>query len=416
MLLAAIGFAQAGLAVWQWLELVAVQAGGKAVCSLSETIDCARVWQSDFAHRLHGLTGLPIAGLGLEWALAACGLALWLLRASSKGGDTKPIELSVKAWAALGALSCITFGVASARLGILCPTCLLTYLLTATYAGVAFAMLPKPPLPELASLAGALPRALVLAIPLHLVLLYPASRTPKPSELAASRGLTDEQVMEYFAHLPPMEAQATADARAAWLSARVPDVAAPATRQRYGPADAPVKIVEFTDVLCGHCRALVGTLNQLKGAVPEGRLSIEPRYFPLDGECNPMAGPPKGDGVRCLGAKLQLCLEGTPQYWAVRDALFENQASLNTTARVWEVATEHGANRAALEACIASSTTAEKLANDVAYAMAYNIEGTPLVLVNGRETMGLGPFLLGLAMAKGDAQSKFFSKLPPPAQ
>jgi hypothetical protein len=28
--------------------------------------------------------------------------------------------------------------------------------------------------------------------------------------------------------------------------------------------------------------------------------------------------------------------------------------------------------------------------------------------------MGLGPFLFGLAMGNGDADAKYFSKLPPP--
>jgi len=412
VLLAAISAAQALLAVWQWMELIVVQAGGKPVCSVNETVDCARVWQSDFSHRVHELTGLPIAGLGLEWALAALGLSLWLTHRTLSGADTKPLELGVKVWAALGALSCVTFGVASARLGTVCPSCLLTYLVTFAYAAVAFGMLPAPRWPDTGLLLKALPRALALALPLHVALLYPAARTPKPAKLTAGAGLTDAQVMEYFEHLAPMEAQATADARAAWLKAEVPDFVPPPTRARWGPADAPVKIVEFTDVLCGHCRQLVAMLNKLKEAVPEGHLSIEPRYFPLDGECNSIVGQPKGDGVRCLGAKLQLCLEGRPELWAVRDALFENQATLNVE-KIWELAAEHGVKKADVQACIASPETAEKLAADVAYAMAYNISGTPLVLVNGKETMGLGPFLLGLAMSKGDPHSKYFSKLPP---
>lgn len=413
MLLAAFSAANAGLAVWQWLELLVVQSGGKTVCSLGEKVDCAQVWQSDFASRVHGLTGLPIAGLGLQWSLTAVALSLWLLRLARSGEDSVPLQLTVKAWAALGFLSCITFAVASARMGVVCPTCLVTYALTAAFAGVAFAMLPKASAPDVLPLLKALPRALVIAVPLHLVLLYPASRTPHGTGLGAKQALTEQQVLEYFAHLTPPEAQATADARAAWLEAKVPDYPRPPTRQVWGPPDAPLKLVEFTDVLCGHCRALVAMLNELKGAVPKGSFSIEPRYFPLDGECNPHAGNPKGDGVRCLGAKVQICLEGRSEYWDVRDALFENQQSL-TVEKIWQLAAERGTSRAELEACVKSPATAEKLQADIAWAMAYGIEGTPLVLLNGKEASGMGPFLFGMAMSGGDPNSKYFAKLPAP--
>jgi protein-disulfide isomerase len=254
----------------------------------------------------------------------------------------------------------------------------------------------------------------VLAVPLHLALLYPASRTPKSTGTAMAGGgeLSEQQVLDYFARLTPAEAQATADARAEWLAATVPDFPVPAARQRFGPADAPMKIVEFTDVLCGHCRTLVAMLNELKKATPKGRISIEPRYFPLDGECNPHAGPPRGDGVRCLGAKVQLCLEGHPEYWDVRDALFENQSTLSQE-KIWQLAGEKGGlSRAELEACVKSPATVEKLQTDIAWAMAYGIEGTPLVLVNGKVSSGMGPFLFGMAMSGGDPSSKFFAKLP----
>ena len=414
MLLTAISAANALLAVWQWMELVLVSSGGKAACSINESVDCAQVWQSDFAGRAHALTGLPIAGLGLEWSLVAFALSLWLIHRALSGEATKPLELTVKAWAALGFLSCITFGVASARLGMLCPSCLVTYVITAAYAAVAFVLLPAPRAPDVVPLLKALPRALVLAVPLHLALLYPASRTPKSTGAAISEGraLSEQQVLDYFARLTPAEAQATADARAEWLAGKVPDFPVPATRQRFGPADAPMKIVEFTDVLCGHCRTLVAMLNELKKATPKGRISIEPRYFPLDGECNPHAGPPKGDGVRCLGAKVQLCLEGRPEYWEVRDALFENQSTLSQE-KIWELATGKGISRAELEGCVKSPATVEKLQTDIAWAMAYGIEGTPLVIVNGKESTGMGPFLFGMAMSGGDPSSKFFAKLPP---
>lgn len=415
MALLAISAGSALLAVWQWMELLVVKAGGAATCTFTATVDCAQVWESDFAARVHDLTRLPIAALGLEWALTAFGLSLWLVHRTLAGGDGKALEASLEVWAAIGFLSCITFAVASARLGVLCPSCLLTYALTTGFAAVAFTALPQPAVLDVGPLLRALPRALLLVVPLHLGLLYPASLTPKSTGTGMgthANGPSEEQVLDYFSRLTPPEAQATADARAEWLSAKVPDAPPPPARQRWGPAGAPLEIVEFTDVLCGHCRSLLGLLAQLKKAVPPGRISIEPRYFPLDGECNPHAGKAKGDGIRCLGAKAQICLEGRPEYWAVRDALFEHQASLDTE-KILSLATANGLSRAELERCVTSPATAERLNEDIAWAMANHIDGTPLVLVNGRAAPPVGPFLFGMAMGSGDPNTKYFAKLPP---
>jgi serine/threonine-protein kinase len=397
------------------MELLVVKAGGTATCTFSSNVDCAQVWESDFAGRVHDLSGLPVAALGLEWSVTAFALSLWLVYRVVQGGELTALTAAVKVWAALGLLTCITLGVATARIGVFCPSCATTYALTAAFAAAAFLGLPDDKPLELALLLKALPRALLIAVPLHGALLYPASRTPKSTGTALAAhgsGPTEEQVLQYFQSLPPPEAQATADARAEWLAASVPSYPTPPTRQRYGPADAPVKLVEFTDVLCGHCRALIGMLGQLKKAVPAGRISIEPRYFPLDGECNPHAGQPRGDGIRCLGAKVQICLEGRPEYWDVRDQIFEHQTELDVE-KLYALATSKGLSRPELDACIAAPATAARLQEDIAWAMAYGIDGTPLVLINGKAAPGVGPLLFGLAMSNADPNSKYFAMLPP---
>lgn len=71
--------------------------------------------------------------------------------------------------------------------------------------------------------------------------------------------------------------------------------------------------------------------------------------------------------------------------------------------------------RPELEACIASSETAAKLKEDVDYAMKYNLQGTPLVVVNGREGSPAPSFLYTLALTGADASSPAFNALPKPA-
>jgi serine/threonine-protein kinase len=63
---------------------------------------------------------------------------------------------------------------------------------------------------------------------------------------------------------------------------------------------------------------------------------------------------------------------------------------------------------------MASSETALKLRQDIEYAHQHNIQGTPLVVVNGREAPAFVPFLYALIMAGGDASAPAFAALPPP--
>src|SRR5581483_1458421 len=138
---------------------------------------------------------------------------------------------------------------------------------------------------------------------------------------------------------------------------QVPATPVPPARVLWGPPDAPMKLVDFTDVLCGHCRMLVGLLGELRKAVPYGKFSIEPRYFPLDGECNPRLGPPRGDGIRCTGAKAQICLEGAKDYWELHEKLYEHQQELTSKEKVIEIASSGSVPRAQLEACINAPET-----------------------------------------------------------
>jgi serine/threonine-protein kinase len=148
--LLALSAGSAMLALYQWMELLVVRGGGTATCTFSASIDCAQVWDSAFAGRVHELTGLPVAALGVEWSVTAFVVSLWLAYRALGRAELPPLVATVRVWAALGFLSCITFSIASARIGVVCPTCLLTYALTTAFAAAAFLWLPGGPALEAA--------------------------------------------------------------------------------------------------------------------------------------------------------------------------------------------------------------------------------------------------------------------------
>ena len=408
--------ANAALAIYQWRELFGIRSGGTAACSINETVNCAAVWNSPFASKMHEWFGMPVAGLGLVWALTAVVLAGLVAWRAGSGRDVSTLVGSVKLAALAGVLACITFASASYAAGALCLTCLGTYALVAVYAFGAFVLLPRPLLLT-GKLGSSVAWAVVIAVPIFLALLWPGQRTPKAveSKISATAESSDSELSKYLEQLSDTEKQFTADTRAQWLAASKPAMKAPAARALLGAPTAPVAVVEFTDILCSHCKQLEQMLAELRRVLPEGRLSIDARYFPLDGECNSQIPKVWGDGIRCLAARAQVCLEGTAALWPVKHELFEAQATL-TKELILDSATRHsGLSRERLLACVAKPETQARIDEDIRYALAYGIKGTPLVLVNGKEAMPSGAFLLALAINGGDANAPFFRTLPAPS-
>lgn len=407
------GATLAALAVYQWTELLAVQQGHTPLCAVNATVNCATVWSSAFATWVHHALGMPVAALGIVYGVVAAALAGLVFYRERARSDASAFLAGVKVWAAVGVLSCLVFLGASVQAGAVCLTCLGTYALTGVYAFAAFRLLPPPAWPASAALVPGAAWSLVLAAPVFLGLLVPAGNTPAAGapKLQASVGMELERFLE---SLPEREKLSTAWARSVWLASTPQDNSVYPVRLRKGPSDAPVRIVDFTDILCGHCATFETVMEEIRRYAPPGSFSVEPRYYPLDGECNPDIQRVSGDGIRCLAAKVQLCLESSPRYHDVRRALFLNQRTLTTQSIVDTALSQGGVDRDALMACVNSADTAARLRQDIEYARRYRIEGTPLVLLNDREAPPAPGFLLAMVLSKGDANASAFSKLPPP--
>jgi protein-disulfide isomerase/uncharacterized membrane protein len=405
------------LAIYQWFELIAIRSGKTAACSVNETVNCATVWNSAFASMVHENLGIPVAGLGIVFGGAGVFLTFILFSLSKKNMGFETWVNALKVLGAIGLLSVVTFISASFAAKAVCLTCLGTYVLTAIFGFGALKMLPGPTIPSLGKWPVSLAWSALFSVPIFLALLIPGHNTPKanlaevlkPDEHAEG----PQDVSAFFESLPENEKLTTAYARDIYMKAQTQDTSAFVTRQRVGPENAPVKIVEFTDILCGHCRQFEGVMEEIEKLVPPGIFSIEARQYPLDKDCNPEMPKSPGDGTRCMGARVQICLEGKPQFVAVRKALFENQSKLNKD-NIIETAVTLGANREVLLACIAAEDTEQKLKQDLAYAKLHKIQGTPLVLLNGKEAPPAPAFIYGMIMAKGDVNAPYFLKLPPP--
>ena len=417
-------------AIWSvvlWEELVLVRSGGSSFCGFGGKFDCAAVWNGAFASTVHRLTGLPIAGWGLVWSAVAFLLPLAALLRTAERRPIDPLVSAVRLTGLAGILAVALMIAESAVAGAICLGCIATYVLVGAYAFIA--LLQWRPAGFPAARRGAT-LATGAAVAAFLLLLYPGLRTPKTSGEAGRRAVAeatargeqagqvtagtgdtrrDERLTELVGSLEPPLRQTLADSLSIYRAS--PTQQPPPPRALVGSDLAPVKITEFTDILCEHCAGLHETLKTLRESLPPGSFSVDSRQFPLDSRCNPLVGGSREDDVRCVAAKARICLEPTGNEPKLAEALFARQKGL-TREKVFEIAAPF-MPRPALQACIDAPATRAKLEEDVTAAAHYDSDGTPIVVVNGRKGTSFGPFLYAIIQTRGGAEHPAFDLLPP---
>ena len=67
-----------------------------------------------------------------------------------------------------------------------------------------------------------------------------------------------------------------------------------------------------------------------------------------------------------------------------------------------------------MQNCVDSQATRQALQEDIDYGLAYHIEGTPLVVINGRKASALPHLIFSLILSGGRDDDPAFDILPPP--
>ena len=429
--LTALGAVSALWSLFLWMELLLLRTGGRSFCATGGKFDCSSIWNGAFASSVHRVTGLPIAGWGLVWSTVAFSLGLaGLLRAADRRPD--PVILSAtRLTAAAGILGVAIMIAESAAAGAVCIGCIGTYLIVLAYGAVALLRWRRTGMPEAgrgAMLAGG------LAVATFVLLLYPGMKTPKSTGEAgrqaiqtaaersggspdapiapSTRGTGDPQrdraLSELVGSLDPSMKQLLADSLAIYRASSRQEL--PPPRALVGSDLAPVRITEFTDILCEHCASLHQTLRTLRESVPPGSYSVDARQFPLDGRCNPMMEPYKGDDVRCISAKLRIAAEPLGKEPDLAAALFEKQEGLKRDQAI-QIASRF-LSKTQIDAALTSPAVQATLEQDISTASRFDSDGTPIVAINGRKGTSFGPFLYAMVLTRGNPDHPAFDSLP----
>ena len=176
-----------------------------------------------------------------------------------------------------------------------------------------------------------------------------------------------------------------------------------------GPADAPVKVVEYSDFLCPFCRNLAAGLAQF---VPQAgnRVAVYFKNYPLDQKCNadlPRSTHP-GACQLALGA---ICAQYQGKFPAYHDRVFAAEGLSNPGASdVVRLAGEAGLDPDAMRGCLEAPEAKADLAAQIEEAGRLGIQATPTLFINGKKLPRINDFV---AVVDKEAQKSGF---PPLAQ
>jgi protein-disulfide isomerase len=165
-----------------------------------------------------------------------------------------------------------------------------------------------------------------------------------------------------------------------------------------GRRDAPLTMVEFTDLQCPFCRQFVlSTFDQLKKDwIDSGRLRYISRDFPLDFHAQAMNA---ARAARCAGEQ--------GKFWDMRLALMRN-ANLLSPDYIAKAAGDMKLDMKAFTPCAASAKYDPVIQAEIAEGTRVGVTGTPTFVI-GRSTPGGidGPILVGaLPYSQFDAKLK----------
>ncbi|HVO81197.1 MAG TPA: thioredoxin domain-containing protein [Terriglobales bacterium] len=151
-----------------------------------------------------------------------------------------------------------------------------------------------------------------------------------------------------------------------------------------GPADAPVTVVEFSDLQCPHCKEAQPILDKLLSEDKDVRLVFQ--HFPLPSHNWSGKAAAYAD---CVGRA------SNDAFWKFVEGVYAAQAEItasNADEKLTGLADTAGVKGSEIAACAAQPDTTTRVERSLALGKSLDVNSTPTLFINGRKLPGGVPY------------------------
>lgn len=164
-------------------------------------------------------------------------------------------------------------------------------------------------------------------------------------------------------------------------------------RAIWGPADAAITIVEYSDFECPFCQRGYNTIQEVKKAYP-GKIRLVFKHMPLDFHPNAMPGSKYFEAI---------ARQSSEKAYKFHDEVFVNQKELRDCGQSKDalgcgdkfyskMAKKVGADLSKLKKDLADASLMDRINKDMEEARSFGMTGTPGFVINGVSLKGAFPF------------------------
>ncbi len=153
----------------------------------------------------------------------------------------------------------------------------------------------------------------------------------------------------------------------------------------WGPANAPVKIVEYSNFGCPHCKTFAENSGKTlrKDYEAGNKVSFEFKQFKL------------GDPSTTDAANASLCAADQSRFWDYHDLLFAQQGKMAapfTKVNLKQYGAQLELDAAKFNACVDNGQHLNQVEADSQDGQSQGVDGTPTFIINGQKLVGDVPY------------------------
>ena len=346
-----------GISAYQTRHFYLIREGSAqfhTFCNINDAMNCNTVMSSRFAELAWGI---PLSSLGASAFVALLILIAFAHLADARKDSLRGILLLTQISAAF---SVIYFLIMVLAVKTLCVLCLSVDALVFAMLGLAWSFRKEGAGGKLKS-TWIIAAASAITIPT----LALVEAVPTPAQYS------DEQLVN------------------AWMGRPVIPVESGPEFNSIGPANAPVTIVEFSDMQCPHCRKGAYILNALKDRFP-GKIRIVLRNYPMDSACHPDVPAGRGHNAACEAAQAIYCAAQQGQFEKAYQTIFDAQDDL-APGKTVDFLKGLNLDVNALKSCMGSESTRAAIQKDILEGKKHAVQSTPTFFANGHMVDGAYP-------------------------